>query len=352
MVLIAIPFSFMFGSNCSWPNSSWVPLNCWQWKSRLLWHLALLHTAFFSTFWHPLRKVSAITLPDFHHQQLMCTWCLKSLFGVPNILCLALGVWNLAIKEWSECLKKRRKFKNSHANGLSFYSIFEDFTLIVCEKLASACWKMQLDANQCNFLWTLSVTAGKNRQAPSLGVLVPICQKVHLPFPTFWRCKMELMKWPPLAWHLLLHLLIKNVIWEWMTTRAAHLHWNRIGCIQERGGLGLCDGCFRWRLCLKWEGFVWYLLAFMAKAVQEQRQFPANCFSSDVQPPFPVSYVWWFCTARITLALKYQGIFVTRIVSHYWICKKHHLPYYLCHLWTPLCFLCRKGRFPFSVHLH
>lgn len=153
MLLIAIPFSFTFGSNCSWPNSSWVPFSCWQWKSRLLWHLALLHTALFSTFWHPLRSVSAITLPDFQHQQLMSIWW-KSLSGVPNILCLALEVWNLAIKEWSEYLKKRRKFKNNHANGLSFYSIFEDFhftcvwkTSIYMLKDATRCKPVQLFAD-------------------------------------------------------------------------------------------------------------------------------------------------------------------------------------------------------------
>lgn len=94
-----------------------------------------------------------------------------------------------------------------------------------------------------------------------------------------------------------------------------YLHWNGIGCIQERGGLGLCDDFFYWRLCQKLEGFMMYLIAFMAKAIQKYRKFPANCFSYDVQPPFPVSDMWWFCTVSITLALKYQGIFVTRSVT-------------------------------------
>lgn len=31
---------------------------------------------------------------------------------------------------------------------------------------------------------------------------------------------------------------------------------------------------------------MWYLIAFVAKAIQEHGQFPANCFSYDVQPPF------------------------------------------------------------------
>lgn len=32
---------------------------------------------------------------------------------------------------------------------------------------------------------------------------------------------------------------------------AKNLYGNRIGCIQERGGLELCDDFFCWRLCLK-----------------------------------------------------------------------------------------------------
>lgn len=108
---------------------------------------------------------------------------------------------------------------------------------------------------------------------------------------------------------------------------AIYLHWNSIRCIQERG-LGLCFAGD----CLKLEGFMWYLIAFMAKAIQEHRQFPSNCFSYDVQPPFPVSYIWWFCTVSISLALKQQGIFVTRIVSHYWLPKMHHLLNYFCYL--------------------
>lgn len=86
--------------------------------------------------------------------------------GNPHLLSLTSYVWHLRFGTWpSRMLKKRRKFKSSHANGLRFYSIFGIFTLVVYEKMASACWKMQVEANQCSFLWILS-NPRKTKQAP------------------------------------------------------------------------------------------------------------------------------------------------------------------------------------------
>lgn len=130
---------------------------------------------------------------------------------------------------------------------------------------------------------------------------------------------------------------------------AMHLHWNRIGCTQERGGLGLYDDFFLLETLPEMRSIYVVPDSIYGKGLQERKQFPVNCFSYDVQPSFPVSYMWWFFYTSITLALKYQGIFVPRTVSHYWICKRHHFPY---SLWTSLCFLCRKGRLPFFLHLH
>lgn len=82
--------------------------------------------------------------------------------------------------------------------------------------------------------------------------------------------------------------------------RATYLHWKRIGCIQQRG-LGLRDEFFAWEHAWNEKDLCGTLSACMAKAIPQHRQFPANCISFDVQPPFPVSYMWWFCTASIAI---------------------------------------------------
>lgn len=127
MLPFAILLFFMFGSNCRWPNSSWDPINCYQWKSRLLWHLVLLYTAFSSTFWKPLRSVSTITPTEFHYQQLMCTVIGMLETSVSSLLHLMFGAWGLELghHEVIGMLKKIQIIVLKYP--CRFYSIFEDF---------------------------------------------------------------------------------------------------------------------------------------------------------------------------------------------------------------------------------
>lgn len=273
---------------------------------------------FFSTFWNPLRSISTVTPTDFHHQQLIHTVVGMLETSISSPLHLVFGTWGLELGH-HEVIRMFKKIINPSLNvSMKIICIFTPFlkifTLIVYEKLVFACWKVQVEANQCNFVWALAVTRGKNRQAllSALGNIGPetgklywalwdasprTCaiqlshlnlahvqsrlraQRLRIPGEHPWALKpcfcfnlpggsSPIPRFPKLQ-NGVNELISVGLMFAFTSTDekcdmravgdcyyqgATYLHWNKIG---ERR-IGSAWWVFCWRACLKLEGFMWY----------------------------------------------------------------------------------------------
>lgn len=128
----------------------------------ILLYCILPSSAHFDTLWEVFLQLPFLTFST-------NSWWVHD--GNLCLVSLTSYVWHLRFGTWpsrsdQNTLKKGGSLKITMLMVWVFTQCLKIFTLLVYEKLSSACWKMQLDANQCNFLWTLSVTTGKSRQAP------------------------------------------------------------------------------------------------------------------------------------------------------------------------------------------
>lgn len=133
--------------------------------------------------------------------------------------------------------------------------------------------------------------------------------------------------------------------------RATYLHWNRIACIQERGGLGLCDEFFAGKHAWNEKDLCGTLLVCMAKLYQSTYNFLLIAFLV-MYKPFFLSHTGGDFTQ---LALQY--IKISGSVCHWnsqllLNIQKAATSLNAWYLWTFLCFFCRKGKFPFSLQLY